>query len=91
MIRGLEKHLVSFVELSQQTSVSSSTIKFIYRRFVDYTVCCQKRYKLRFNNKELAVKRRKSVEIDRACKKSEVPKVYRHTKDDIVHDVKMSL
>lgn len=76
-----DKHLASFVKVSQDAGISASTIKTdlsAVRKL--HSMLPKTRYRLTSDNKNLGVEQRKSVGIDRAWKDSEVSKAINHAK-----------
>src|SRR5690625_1157020 len=80
------KHLASFVQVSQDAGISASTMKTDLSAIRKLHSMVQKtRYRLTSDNKELGVEQRKNVGIDRAWRDSEVSKAIDHAKRSEEH------
>lgn len=76
-----DKHLASFVQVSQDAGISASIMKTDLSAIRKLHSMVQKtRYRLTSDNKELGVEQRKNVGIDRAWRDSEVSKAIDHAK-----------
>lgn len=76
-----DKHLISFVQASKETGISSSTLKTDLSGIRKlHSMLPKTRYKLTTDNKELGVEKRQTVGIDRAWRDNEVSKAIEHAK-----------
>jgi len=88
-----DKHLISFVEASKISNISSAALKTdlaAIRKL--HSMLPKKRFKkLETNNKKLGVEQRRNVGVDRAWKNSEVAQAIEHAKITERLDVQWSI